>query len=386
MVGELRASHDDAHAPTVLLYGHFDVQPPAPIELWTSPPFEPTVDGEWLVGRGATDDKGNLYVLAKGACELAAEHRLPVNVRIACDGEEEIGGSSIVDWVRADDRGADACVIFDGGMEARGRPAFGLSVRGVLAFRLVVRASERDLHSGLGNTTLNATHALLHALGALLPRDGRLPEPLRVGARPATDEERASWSSLKSGAEWLAEVGAVPHDERAADEFHLRISREPAIDVNGIVGGKPGLINTTIPAAAEANFTVRLAPGQDPDEIAAVVERLLREAAPPGARLELTRQAFASPAETSADEPLVAIAADVFEEVVGTRPLLVHGGGTLPVASALAEREIPTLLTGFGLAESNVHAPDERFLLEYVPLGVETSRRLLTALAALRRQ
>ena len=383
VVGELRASTHPERAPTVLLYGHFDVQPPEPLELWETPPFEPTVRGEWLVARGATDDKGNLYVLLKAACELARAGALPVNVRIVSDGEEEIGGTAVVDWIRADEGPADACVIFDGGMLGRDRPSFALMVRGALAFQLRIRASACDIHSGYGNTVLNATHALVASLSALLPRDGRLPEPLRAGVRPAADDERAAWADLKDGHEWLTEIGAVPHDERAGDEFHLRISREPALDVNGILGGKPGKLNTTIPAEAQANFTVRLVPGQDVDEITAAVERLVREAAPRGAEVELVREAAAAPGETPADARAIEIALGVFERAFGVRPQLHRGGGTLPIFSALAARAIPTVATGFGLPESNVHAPNERFLLEYLPLGVAIARELLTELAAL---
>ena len=200
LVGEIRASKDAESAPTVLCYGHFDVQPPAPLDLWDSEPFEPTVNDGWLVARGVADDKGQLFALLKAAVDLAAEGALPVNVRIACDGEEEIGGHSIVDFVERDERGADACIIFDGGMERRGEPLFFSGTRGLVAFDVYVRTGERDLHSGMyGNAALNAIHALVQALGGVLPRNGRLPEPLRAGIVPPTDEEREGWSRLPSG-------------------------------------------------------------------------------------------------------------------------------------------------------------------------------------------
>ena len=143
-------------------------------------------------------------------------------------------------------------------------PALCTGTRGVMSFDLQVRTGARDLHSGVfGNAALNATHALMQALGGIMPRDGRLPEPLREGVEPPSDEERASWSELTSGADALRGAGAVPYDAGAADEFHLRTTAEPSVDVNGILGGKPGLPNTTIPVAAQANFSVRLAPGQD---------------------------------------------------------------------------------------------------------------------------
>ncbi len=385
VIGEIRASDGDGDVPTILVYGHFDVQPPAPLELWESEPFEPTVRGEWLYGRGVADDKGQLWTLLKGAQLLAAEGQLPVNVRVACDGEEEIGGHSIVEFLAQDDRGADACVIFDSAMERRDVPAVCTGTRGVMSFSLEVRTGARDLHSGIfGNAALNAIHALMQALGGILPRDGRLPEPLREGVQPPTGEERAAWNELTPGAQVLADAGAVPYDERAAEEFYLRTTSEPSVDVNGILGGKPGLRNTTIPVAAQANFSVRLAPGQEPEPIRADVDRLVHEAAPAGAEVTLTLDAFAPPGLVPPDEPAVQIALDAFEQVFRRRPLLARSGGTLPIVPALADRGIPTILTGIALPESNIHSPNERLLLEYLPLGVEVARELYTRLAGLR--
>ncbi len=383
-VGELRASNGAETAPTILVYGHFDVQPPAPLELWESEPFEATVRDEWLYARGVADDKGQLWTLLKAASLLSADGALPVNVRFACDGEEEIGGHSIVDFLERDERGANACIIFDSAMERRDVPAICTGTRGVMSFSLEVRTNQRDLHSGVyGNAALNATHALLQALSGVLPRDGRLPEAMRVGIQPPTEEERASWSELTPGREVLEAAGAVPYDAHAAEEFYLRTTAEPAIDVNGILGGKPGLRNTTIPAAAQANFSVRLAPGQDVEPVAAAVDRLIREAAPEGAEVVLTLDAAARPGLVSPDEPAVQIAADAFERVFGRRPLLARTGGTLPIVPALADQGIPTILTGIALPESNIHSPNERVLLDYLPRGVEVARELFTGLAAL---
>ncbi len=235
-----------------------------------------------------------------------------------------------------------------------------------------------------GNAALNATHALAWALGGILPRDGRLPEALREGVAEPTDEERASWSELTPGADVLREAGAVPNDAAAADDFYLRTTAGPSVDVNGILGGKPGLANTTIPVAAQANFSVRIAPGQDVETIRAAVERLVRESAPDGADVSLELVGFAPPGLVSPDEPAVQIALDAFEHVIGRRPLLARSGGTLPIVPALVDQGIPTILTGIALPESNIHSPNERVLLEYLPLGVELARELYTRLAALR--
>jgi acetylornithine deacetylase/succinyl-diaminopimelate desuccinylase-like protein len=384
VIGEIPASGPNGDVPTILVYGHFDVQPPAPLELWDSEPFEPTVRGEWLYARGVADDKGQLWTLLKGAQLLAAEGALPVNVRVACDGEEEIGGRSIVEFLERDERGADACIIFDSAMERRGVPALCTATRGVMQFSLEVRTGARDLHSGIfGNAALNATHALMRALGGIMPRDGRLPEPLREGVQPPTEEERAAWNELTPGAQVLADAGAVPYDERAADEFYVRTTSEPSVDVNGILGGKPGLRNTTIPVSAQANFSVRLAPGQEPEPIRAAVDRLVHEAAPPGAEVTLTLDAFAPPGLVPPEEPAVQIALDAFEEVFRRRPLLARSGGSLPIVPALADQGIPTILTGIALPESNIHSPNERLLLEYLPLGVDVARELYTRLASL---
>jgi acetylornithine deacetylase/succinyl-diaminopimelate desuccinylase-like protein len=383
VVGELRASQDADDAPTILVYGHFDVQPPAPVELWESDPFELTVRGEWAYARGIADDKGQLWTLLKAAELLARDGALPVNLRFACDGEEETGGQSIVEFLEGDERGADACIIFDSGMEKRGVPSICTGTRGVIAFDAVVRAGERDLHSGVfGNSAMNATHALMQCLGALMPRDGRVPEPLRAGILPVSDEERAGWSQLRPGPEVLREAGAVPYDARAADEFYLRTTGESAVDVNGIVGGKPGVRNTTIPAVASVNFTIRIAPGQSAKEIGDAAARLFREAAPDGVEVEIEYEG-APAGVVSPDEPAVQIAADAFERVFGTRPLFARTGGTLPIVPALADQGIPTILTGIALPESNIHSPNERVLLEYLPLGVEVAKELYTGLAKL---
>jgi acetylornithine deacetylase/succinyl-diaminopimelate desuccinylase-like protein len=385
-LGELRASGGARDAPTILCYGHFDVQPPAPLDEWESPPFEPTVRDGWLYARGVADDKGQLYLLLKAAELLARGGSLPVNLRFACDGEEETGGHSIVEFLAEDQRGADACVIYDSDMERRGVPAFNLATRGLVSFDLRVRGGTRDLHSGMyGNAALNAVHALMQTLGGVLPRDGCLPEPLREGIAAVTEEERAAWAEVTPGARALEEAGAVPYDGRAGDEFYERTWARPAVDVNGILGGKPGLRNTTIPAAAQANFTIRLAPGQDVETIAAAAERLLREAAPEGATLELVRDSSAPPGLVSPDSPAIRLALEAFERALGVRPLLIRSGGTLPIVPALAEKGIPTVLTGFALPESNVHSPNERLLVEYVPLGVEAARELFRAFADLPR-
>ena len=380
-VGEIRASNGAADAPTILLYGHFDVQPPGPLDLWESDPFVPELRDGYLYCRGAVDDKGNAYLALKAASLLGEEGALPVNVRVAFDGEEEIGGHSIVDFLAADARGADACLIFDSGMPREDVPAFDVAVRGLAYFHVRVRTGERDLHSGVfGGAALNAVHALAETLAAVTA----LPDELRAGVIPPTEEEIRSWQELDPGAVVLAEAGAKPMDANAADDLYTRTFAGPAVDVNGIQGGESVLTKTVLPVFAEANVSIRLAPGQDAGEIAGAFERVLRKAAPEGAELEIERRSAGPPGLIPPDAPAVRLAQDAFERVLGRRPLLLRSGGSIPLVPALAERGIPTILTGFSLPDANMHSPNERLLVRYVPLGIAAARETLVALAGLR--
>jgi len=383
VIGEVKAS-GGGDAPTVLCYGHFDVQPPDPLELWESPPFEPEIRGEYLYGRGAVDDKGQLYLVLAAARDLARAGELPVNVRFCCDGEEESGGHSIVEFLGADERGADAGVIFDSGMIRRDLPAFNVATRGIAYFHVVVRTGEHDLHSGVfGGAALNAAHALVSALGGLIGRDGTLAEPLRQGAAPPTEAELRSWSELPSGADELAEAGARPKDASAASDFYVRTFAEPSLDVNGIVSGSPHLQKTVLPVEAAANISIRLAPGQQVDVIAPEVERLLRAALPAGADVAVDHLSSAQPGLVDVEAKAIELGLDAFERVLGKRPLLVRTGGTLPIVPAFADKGIPVVITGFGLPDSQIHSPNERLLVEYVPLGIAAARELFLAFAAL---
>jgi acetylornithine deacetylase/succinyl-diaminopimelate desuccinylase-like protein len=383
-IGELRASRDADTAPTVLCYGHFDVQPADPLDLWDSAPFEPEIRGDTLYGRGVADDKGQLYMLLSAARELAQAGELPVNVRFTCDGEEETGGNSIIEFLAQDERGADAAVIFDTGMVARGVPAFNIATRGVIYFHLTLRSGERDLHSGMyGGAAMNAAHALIQTLSALLSHDGRLTEALREGAAPATREELDGWAQLPAGAGELADQGARPADARAAEEFYRRTFAEPTFEVNGIETGSPHLEKTVIPVRADANVSMRLAPGQDPAAITEVLERLLHDAVPEGASLEIERKSSAAPGLVEPDSRAIQLGLQAFERAVGVRPLLIRSGGTLPIVPALATHGIPVVITGFSLPDANIHSPNERMLVEYIDLGIAASRELLREFAAL---
>ncbi len=370
-------------APTVLVYGHYDVQPPAPLELWESDPFSAEVRGEWLYARGVADDKGQLWMQLKAIEELLAEGPPPVTFRIVCDGEEETGGDAILRFLESDDGPVDACVVLDGWMKTRNTPEFVVATRGLVALDVEVRTGERDLHSGhYGGTALNAIHALAQALTALFPRSGRLPEPLRAGVTAPTADEAAGWRDLPPGAEELRRVGAPPLDERAAEEFYERVFVEPSVDVTGILGGKPGMRNTTLVSHAAAGITIRVAPGQDPEVLATAAEELLRTALPTGAALEILARDLTPPAVLPRDTEVLALARDAFEGVFGRRPLIVRVGGTLPITYALAARGIPTVMAGLALPDSHTHSPNERMLLETFPLGVAAARETYRAIGA----
>jgi acetylornithine deacetylase/succinyl-diaminopimelate desuccinylase-like protein len=212
--------------------------------------------------------------------------------------------------------------------------------------------------------------------------DGLLPAPLRAGIAAPTEAELEAWQALPPGRDELESQGARPLDPNAAEQFYIRTFAEPSADVNGIIGGKPGLRNTTLSVHASGECTIRLAPGQDPDAIGAAAERLMREAAPAGAEVDI-RWKGTPPGLVKPDAPAVQLGLDAFERALGVRPLLVRAGGTLPIMPALADRGIPTVLTGFGLPESNVHSPNERFLVRYFRQGVDTAAELYTAFAEL---
>jgi acetylornithine deacetylase/succinyl-diaminopimelate desuccinylase-like protein len=384
VIGDIPASSNGSGAPTVLIYGHFDVQPPSPLDLWESPPFELAERDGWFYARGIADDKGQLYTLLKAAELLRADNALPVNIRVACDGEEEIGGHSIVEFLEEDERGADACIIFDGGMTRPEQPEFALATRGLVGYHVKVRTGERDMHSGYyGGAALNAIHVLLRGLDALLAQNGLLPDQLRVGRTALSDVEVASLDKLPKGAQILDEAGATPLDPKAEQDFYDRTWAEPSLDINGIRGGKPEFVNTTLVVEAEARFTIRLAPGQDPDTVGSGAEKLFRAAVPGDADVTLTRENAAPPGVFAPDSPAIQVGLDAFERAVGVRPILVRVGGTLPIYPALAEKGIPTIGTGFALRESNVHSPNERLRVQDVDRAVSAATELYKGLAAL---
>jgi acetylornithine deacetylase/succinyl-diaminopimelate desuccinylase-like protein len=384
VIGEVRASMGAASAPTVLCYAHFDVQPPDPLELWESQPFELAERDGWLYARGVADDKAQLFMLIEAARQLGEAGELPVNVRFALDPEEEVGGQAVVEWVAADDRGADAAIVLDGDMVERGVPTFNTALRGLCYFHVTVRTGERDVHSGLfGGVALNAMHALMQALSAVVAKDGRVPEPLRVGIVAPESEEVEGWRSLPTGADTMAEVGARPSDARALDDFYVRTWAEPSVDVHGLGGGSPDLVKTVLPVESRANVSIRIAPGQNVADVSAAFEVLLRGALPEGADLDVTLVSCAEPGLVSPDAPALALTRAAFEEVFGKQSVLVRVGGSVPIVAALVGRGIPTISTGIATSDANAHSPNEKFPVQHLTLGVDAVRETYRRLGAL---
>ena len=381
VVGELRASEGDS--PTILSYGHYDVQDPGPLDAWESPPFEPTERDGRLYARGAADDKGNFLPLLHVACELARAGELPVNVRFLIEGEEEIGSEGVLHHLREEQPDVDAAIVFDSLMADERTPAINTGARGLVQGPVEVRTGARDMHSGLyGGPVLNATHVLIEALRAVMPGpDGRVRDELRAGVAALEDAERESATRLPSGADMIAEAGAVEVTRGAADEFWERTGAEPSVDVNMLAAGEP---RTVIPSTARAQLSIRLAPGQRAAEIAAEAERLLRGTLPDGAELSVDFD-LAEPALFDANEPALQLAAGAFERACGTAPAFVRLGGTLPLLSVLAEQHVPTIVSGFALGADAFHAPNESYRLESLRLGELTARELYRGLAGLPR-
>lgn len=385
VVGEIPPSDAGADAPTVLLYGHYDVQPVGDPAEWATPPFEPTVRDGRLCARGACDDKGCLAMLLFAVQRLAAAGRLGVHVRVLIDGEEESSGESAERWVAADpDLGnAAAAVIFDGPMIGAQLPAFYIGVRGLVYLRVTVRTAALDAHSGLyGGAAMNAAHVLLRVLDAALPQDGRVPSDLLVGVEPPSDAERVAWEALPRGADVLAGAGLAPAEAAAAEEFYLRTTGLPSFDVHGLESGDPSAAAMVIPRMARATLSLRLAPGQEGEVLAPLLERRLRDAAPAGAEVEVERLGMSQPALIDAGNPALVKAADAVEQAIGMRPVPVRIGGSLPIVSALAARGLPLILSGFYLPDDGIHSPNEGISLEHLDMGTRAAEAILESLSS----
>jgi len=380
-VGELRAA--DPAAPTVLIYGHYDVQGPGPAELWSSPAFEPQIRDGRIYGRGTADDKGNFLPLLHVACAMAKEGELPVNVRVLVEGEEECGGESVGVWVREDEGPVDVAIVFDSGMPDPQTPAITVGLRGVVMLSLTVRTAAHNLHSGLyGGSVLNALHVLHALVAAVLPGpDGRVREELRVGISAPSEAELESWRRLAPGDEVIAQAGGRLVDPGAGAEYYVRNGADAALDVNEVRGGEP---RTVVPGQASATLSLRLAPGQDAEQMRSALEALLRDALPGGAELEMEGMS-ANPALFDPGLPALQLAAQALERACGAQPAFLRSGGSIPIVAEMAKRGYPVIVGGFGLPDDRIHAADESYALGSLESGQAAARELYQALASLPR-
>ena len=347
-------------APTVAIYGHYDVQAPGDPGFWTSPPFDPQLRDGWLYARGVSDDKGNLYALLRAALDQATAGELAVNVRVLCDGEEEVGGHSVLHHLAGIEERLDAAIVFDAHMVGDSRPAITTGLRGLVGFQMTLTSGRQELHSGLlGGVAANAVHDLNRVLAAAID----LPAEFQAGIAPVSAEERASWAMLPAGEEFLAEAGATAADDRAADELYERVWAQPSLTVHSVGAGDPSLHKTSIQPVARASLSLRLAPGQDPAAMQELLEARLRAACPARAELELKPWPQGSPAWIDPNGPVLQAAFRAIERATGVRPLAVRSGGSIPVGAAFVERGTPLVLSGFGTPLDNIHSPNERLML-----------------------
>lgn len=384
VVGELPSS--TGTGPRVLLYGHYDVQTVAPLADWTTPPFEPTIRDGALYARGASDDKGNFHALLAGAAGLAAEGALPVQLTIVLDGEEEVGGHSVIDWIEQQPAGAyDAALVFDAGFVAPGHAAIEAGVRGVITGTLTVRTGERDAHSGLyGGGALNAAHVLSRLISELEPGpDGRLHESLMVGVAPASPVEEAVWATLPDPADELAIAGIAPRSPEALADYYRRTTAMPTFDVNAITCRDAGANRTIVPCEATAAISFRLVGGQNAPAFWQAVQELLRSRAPAGADLEFSVRGMAEGAAFDPELPVIRLAREAIESATGLPCAVTRSGGAIPLVTALAQQGVPTVLSGCALPNDRIHAPDEHLRIDQYALGVQMARAILTAFGRL---
>ncbi|MEM6456677.1 MAG: dipeptidase, partial [Acidobacteriota bacterium] len=378
--------------PTLLFYGHYDVQPPDPLELWRNDPFEPTVEGDELVARGATDDKGQSYAHMKAVdALLTTRGRLPINVKFLIEGEEESGGEAIEKFVRADGGrrlACDAVMVSDSSMFAPGQPSMIYGLKGLAYMELKVTGPNRDLHSGsFGGAVANPGNALAHIIAQLRdPTTGRITIPgFYDDVLPLEDWERKEFAALPFDADaYREELGILELFGEEGYTTHERVWARPTCDVNGIFGGYAGEgAKTVLPSWCGAKVSMRLVPNQDPDDIAKRFTEHVQAVAPPGVTVEVTALHGGHPVLLDASGPLVdAALAGMTEE--WQRPVRVREGGSIPIVSTFhAVLDVPILLIGFGLSDDRLHSPNEKFNLSNYYGGIRAVVRILEHMGAL---
>ncbi len=383
-----------AGAPTVLVYGHYDVQPPDPLNEWTSPPFEPTRRNGNLYARGATDDKGQMLTHVKSAeAWMAVAGALPLNLKFLIEGEEEVGSENLEAFIEQNQQRlkCDVVVISDTSQFAPGQPAITYGLRGIAFFELRLTGPQQDLHSGtFGGAVANPANALARLLAALVNERGQIQVPgFYDDVLPLTDKERRQFAELQArvtDADFMKQIGVAGlQGEQGFTSLEHRCAR-PTCDINGLWSGYQGEgAKTVLPAKAGAKFSFRLVPNQDPKKIAASLRTFLEERCPSGIKLELICFHGAPGVVVPLESPYVSAAVRAIERGFGRAPVFIREGGSIPVVSTFHQKlGVDTLLLGWGQNDDNTHSPNEKFSLGDYHRGIRASAHLWQELATSR--
>ena len=383
---------DGKAKPTVLCYGHYDVQPAEPLDEWKTPPFEPTERDGNIYARGAVDDKGQMWMHVKALESLMAAGggKLPVNVRVIVEGEEEVGGEGIAAFVRehGDQLKADVALVSDTEMFAPELPTLCVGLRGMIYTEIEARGAKVDLHSGMyGGAAPNPFVALAQVIAKLKDENGKILIPgfYDKVQKPTADELKA-WKALPFDEEHYreTEVGSTVLTGEPGLSVQERTWARPTLDVHGMPGGFVGVgAKTVIPAKAVAKVSMRLVPDMTPVESFAKYKAYVESIAPKGVQLEVRLIHAGDPIVVSTDNAYVKAATEAMREVFGKETVVVRGGGSIPiVGDFVRELKIPTVMMGFGLPDDNLHAPNEKFHLANFHRGIESIVRFLSGVAA----
>jgi acetylornithine deacetylase/succinyl-diaminopimelate desuccinylase-like protein len=380
-------------APTILYYGHYDVQPVDPLDLWQSPPFEATIrDGE-IYARGSADDKGQVFMHFKAVeAYMKQNGKLPVNMRFIIEGEEEVGSEHLDDFVKGhkSDLAADVVVISDSPMFARGVPSMCYGLRGLVYFQIDLRGSNTDLHSGsFGGAVANPAFVLAQVLTQMKDRGGHIKIPgFYDDVRPLDEAERAAWAQLPFNEKQYRKDFGIPKVFGETDYSTLeRTWARPTFEVNGLLSGFTGDgAKTVLPAVAMAKVSMRLVPNQDPNKVADLFEAYVKKVTPKTVELTITRMHGGKPWMTTLDNPYVQAAGRAIERGFGQKPIFTREGGSIPVVSTFQEElGLPSVLFGVGLPDENAHAPNEKLDVGNFHNGIIASAFLYDEIANCRR-
>ena len=375
--------------PTALLYGHYDVQPPEPLELWKTPPFEPTEKDGKLYARGACDDKGQVYMhLSAIEAHLAVNKALPLNLKLVIEGEEEAGSESLEDFLKTNRKmlDADVIIVSDTSMLAPDHPALTYALRGILYTQIEVTGPTRDLHSGeFGGAVMNPANALCGIIAALKDADGRVTMPgFYDKVRELTVTEREAYAAVPFDEQgFIAESGAPMAWGEKGHSTLERVWSRPTLDVNGIWGGYTGEgSKTVLPSFAAAKVSMRLVPDQDGAELFGKFEAYVQSLAPPAVKVIVKNYHAGKPWITSPDNPMLQAAIRALGRAWTKQPALIREGGSIPVMATFQQTHgLPCIMMGFGLHDDQVHAPNEKFSLTSFHGGTKSCAYLYEELA-----